>query len=179
MVKMTPIQQTINKSTGVGRKSNSWEIRLASRQNQKFQTQIDKYIINTTEKMLAVMRQSLQETVQMTQVPVKKGGKMRVDTGFLRSSGKAELNRLPVGPSMNPTPLRPKDQRGIEIYSFDGGNLELTLAEMKFGDTFYWGWTANYAKYREAYDGFMEAALQNWQNTVDSVVARIKQKFSK
>lgn len=146
----------------------TYEQRLASRQGS-FTTQVDQIVVNTKEKMLAVMRNSLQETVQTMQVPVAKGGKMRVDTGFLRSSGAASLQGLPNGVSENP---------GKTPHSWNGVNLELTLANMKIGDSFYWGWTAKYAKYREAYDGFMEAALQNWQNQVNSSVNKIRKMFS-
>lgn len=132
------------------------------------ETQIDKFIVDTDAKILAVMRDALNETVQNMQTPIYKGGKMRVDTGFLRASGAAKLDSLPVGATEN---------LGKVQQNWDGGNLELTLAQMQVGDSFYWGWTAKYAKYREVYDGFMESALQNWQNTVNSSVEKIKKMF--
>lgn len=140
-------------------------------------TQIDQIIVNTEQKLLAVMRDALNNTVQDMQLTIYKGGKMRADTGFLRASGAARIGALPLGESKNPTKNRPKSEYGVEIYKYDGGNLELTLAEMQIGDSFFWGWTANYAKYREAYDGFMESALQNWQNAVNSSVDKIKKMF--
>jgi hypothetical protein len=133
------------------------------------QTQIDQIIVNTNEKMLAVMRDAINETVQDMQVTIYNGGKMRVDTGFLRASGAARLGGLPVGASENP---------GKISHNWDGANLELTLGQMQLGDAFYWGWTAKYAKYREVYDGFMESALQNWQNRINSSVAKINKMFS-
>lgn len=135
-----------------------------------FETQVNKFVVDTEEKMVAVMRDAIQNTVQTMQKPVAKGGKMRVKTGFLRSSGAAQIGSVPSGQSSNP------DQKH---YSWNTGNLETTLAKMKLGDTFFWGWTANYAKYREAYDGFMEAALQNWQKQVDLSVRKLKKAMKK
>ena len=135
-----------------------------------FETQVDKFVANTNEKMVAVMRDAINETVQNMQTPVSKGGKMRVDTGFLRASGVANLGRMPSGPGENPT---------RKPYMWSSGSLESTLAKMKLGDVFYWGWTAKYAKYREAYDGFMESALQNWQNQVNLSVAKLKNRLKK
>ncbi len=161
---ITDIQKRINASTGVFRGTGT------NLNNKSFTKQLDTIILDTKEKMLAMMRQSLQETVEMMQIPLSRGGRMRIDTGFLRSSGAANLGGLPIGPSENPEKLP---------HVWNGGNLELTLANMQIGDSFYWGWTARYAKYRETYDGFMEAALQNWQKTVDSVITRIKSRLSK
>lgn len=118
--------------------------------------------------MLAVMRESLSETVEATQQPMREGGRMRIDTGFLRTSGRANLNGLPSGASIRPADARPGQ------YTYDGESVDATLRQMKFGDTFYFGWTADYAGVRELYDGFMGTALQNWQQTVNGVVMRVK-----
>lgn len=53
----------------------------------------------------------------------------------------------------------------------DSAPIGLVLNKMKIGDTFYFGWTAKYARYREAFDGFLESAIMNWQAIVDKEVA--------
>jgi hypothetical protein len=133
--------------------------------NEKFTTSIDKFVVDTEKKMLIVARESIEKLVEEAQTPVLKGGKMRVDTGFLRSSGVAALNAVPRGPSKGD-----KKQR----YTWTGDSVTVTLAKMKLGDSFFFGWTANYTKYREAYDGFLDSALQKWQSYVNMSVRRFK-----
>lgn len=135
--------------------------------SDSFETQIDKIVINTSQRLLAVVRTAISDTINEAQVPTAQGGKMRVDTGFLRSSGVASLEGMPFGPSRGD-----KDKS----YQWNGDFLNIILAKLNVGDTFYWGWTAHYAKYREVYDGFLESALQNWQGKVDAAVQRFRNK---
>lgn len=144
-----------------------WE---ASKRNYNFIQDIDGIVINTTARLLAVARTAISGVVEDMQKPVAKGGRMRVKTGFLRSSGTASLE----GPPRGPTKGDPQKD-----YRWDGDFLNVVLAKMKIGDTFHWGWTAYYAKYREAYDGFLEAALQNWQQHVDRAVRYFRNKDMK
>ena len=100
---------------------------------------------------------------------------MRVDTGFLRASGQASLNGAPTGPG--------RPSKGATAGQFGDGSkndpqIEATIGKLKFGATLYFGWTANYARYREAYDGFLISALQNWQQTVNGVIAEAKRRFN-
>lgn len=129
--------------------------------------QIDEIVINTKARMLAVLRQSISEVVEESQTPVDKGGRMRVKTGFLRSSGIASLNAPPNGPNKG-------DPKGS--YTWNGESVNTVLAKLKLGDVFYFGWTARYAKHREVFDGFLESAIQNWQIHVNKAVQYFKNK---
>lgn len=130
-------------------------------------TQIDTIVIKTEARMLAVMRQSIANVVEDAQTPVAKGGRMRVKTGFLRASGLASLNAAPSGPRVG-------DKK--KTYAWEGESVNTVLAKMKIGDAFYFGWTAGYAKYREVFDGFLESAIQKWQNHVDTAVQYFRNK---
>lgn len=134
---------------------------------QDFTTQVDTFVINTKERMLAVVRQSISNVIEDVQTPVAKGGRMRVKTGFLRSSGGASLNAPPTGPTRG-DPKR--------TYTWAAESINTVLAKMKLGDAFYFGWTAHYAKYREIYDGFLESGAQKWQTHVNAAVAYFKNK---
>lgn len=147
-------------------KNTDYETKLSNR-NYDFSTQIDSIVINTEARLMAVMRKSIDSVVEEAQKPTAKGGKMRVVTGFLRHTGIANLNAAPIGPKKG-------DPKGV--YTWTGEALEIVLAKMKFGDLFYFGWSAHYAKYREAHDGFLESALQNWQTHVDKAVAHFRNK---
>ena len=111
----------------------------------------------TEQKMIDVVRASIRDVVNEMQQPVAKGGRMRVDTGFLRASGRASTTGFPSGVGQRPAE---------GTFTYDGEAVNAVLLSLNFGDTFYWGWVANYAPYRELYDGFMEAALQNWSRIV-------------
>lgn len=145
-----------------------------SKRNYSFETHIDQIVANTKEKMLDVTKEALSRTIEEMQVPTSKGGKMRVDTGFLRNSAVAEINALPSGVSTGRK--RKKGEIGI-LSEYEDDNMGPTgvkIGDLEIGDTFYFGWTANYARIREAYDGFMESALMNWQKHVDDAVRMLK-----
>lgn len=134
-------------------------------------TQMDKIVVRTEKRMLLVVQGACQELIMDAQTPVGKGGKMRSpvpgSTGFLRSSGVASVNVAPRGPSRG-------DRKGR--YTWDGDAVFGVVARLKMGDVLYFGWTARYAKYREAYDGFLELALQKWQSFVDAEIAYYRKK---
>lgn len=123
---------------------------------KSFSASVNDFIDLSKKQMEAVVRQSVQDVVDIAQKPVGKGGKMRVDTGFLRASGQMSLSGMPVGP------VRPSDDATPGQYQPDATNVIVTLGKYQLGDTIYFGWTANYAKYREVFDGFLISAVQNW-----------------
>lgn len=132
---------------------------------KSFTAQVDDFVLKTEKRMVALVRQSVQEVVDIAQTPVAKGGNMRVDTGFLRASGQMSLTGMPGGPG--------RGDKG-KPYNWSASSVELTLANVKVGNTIFFGWSANYAKYREAYDGFLEGAVQKWPAIVTKVCAEIK-----
>ena len=154
---------------------------MAKDRNYDFTTKIDEIVVNTQARLLAVVRTAISNVVDDAQTPVAKGGKMRVDTGFLRSTGLADVGKVPIGPSVSPDHATTQyPRRGkAQSYTYDGQFLNIALSKMKIGDTFYFGWTANYAKYREAYDGFLESALQKWQTHVDNAITRLRDRDKK
>lgn len=135
------------------------------RSTGSFAADVSQIVNATNEKLLDVMKQSLKDVVENSQTPTSKGGKMRVDTGFLRASGRASLEGWPSGNGVRPADAPVGQYTGI-YDNFDGTALNAVLINMNLGDTFYWGWVANYAPVREVYDGFMDSALQNWGRIV-------------
>lgn len=135
-----------------------------------FAARVDAWILETNERMMAVTRDALNNLVDDASKPVAQGGQMRVDTGFLRASGRASLNQLPTGAS-----IRPADAvTGQFLSDYDGDAVVTTLAAMEPGDTFYFGWTAEYAAVRDTFDGFLSLRLQNWQKYVDDSARRAR-----
>lgn len=151
---------------------SDWQDRLSTR-NYNFKAQIDEIVLRTEARLLAVVRGAIDDLVNDAQTPTVQGGKMRVDTGFLRHSGLSSINAPPVGETVGRG--RTKGEVGA-LYTWNGEAVGVTLLKMKLGDTFYFGWTAHYAKYREAFDGFLESAVQKWQSFIDQRVAFYRNK---
>ena len=150
-----------------------YEYKLGQR-NYSFDTQVDQIVANTKEKLLFVVKDSLDNLIEEIQTPVAKDGKMHVDTGFLRHSAVASVNEIPSGEVRGRR--RRKGEIGVlEEYSGDrAGPIGVKISQVEIGDIFYFGWSANYAKIREAYDGFLEAGLMNWQKHVDNAINKLK-----
>lgn len=132
---------------------------------KKFSTQVRKYVSTYEDRLTAVVRQSVQDVTKVAQKPTAKGGKMRVKTGFLRRSGQLSLTGMPSGPVRG-------DPEGT--YEYDTNTIVTVLSQFKLGMTIYFGWTAEYAKYREAYDGFLASAVQDWKKIVAKNVSKVK-----
>lgn len=132
----------------------------------KFSDQVNSHADKYRRRLLAVFRQSVQETIHSANVPVGQGGKMRVDTGFLRNSGQASLDRMPSGPGKG----------GARAYRSQvaGEPIEIVIRKAELGDTIWFGWTANYARIREYHDGFLRSAVQRWDKTVGDVALRVQ-----
>ncbi len=148
----------------------NYERTLGTR-NYNATAQTTEFVASTIARMRALALQSTQELIDEVQTPVGKGGKMRVDTGFLRASGQLSLTGMPSGPSIG-RKRAATDPEGALLYE----TQDIAVAQIQgfeLGQTIYFGWTANYAKYREAYDGFLIAGIQNWQSIVDRVTAEI------
>lgn len=143
--------------------------------NKDFSVKLDKIIDNAEKKMFAVFKDSFQDVIEEASTPVGAGGKLRVDTGFLRSTGSGALNAIPEGESEGRKRL--PGEIGIlsdySNYNFTS-SLQSLLLQMKPDDTIYWGWSANYAPVREFYDGFLVSACQNWKTYVDKNTRRLK-----
>lgn len=140
-----------------------------------FSKKISKFAKSTELKMEAVVKDSIQEIVIDAQTPKAKGGSMPVDTGFLRNSGTYSLNQIPVGETIGRE--RKEGEIGVlpEYANPETGEeLNIVLAKMTLKDTFYFGWTADYAWKQEVYNGFVVKAVAKWKSFVEAAVRRLK-----
>lgn len=135
------------------------------RNNGNFTTQLDEFVVDTERKVLAVMQTALSDLTRDSNTPKVKGGRLPVETGFLRSSAAAAINARPIG-----------DVRGDkkDVYTYDATQVETIIASINAGDTFYFGWTAEYARLMEARNGFLEGAVMKWQSFVDKAVSKLR-----
>lgn len=123
-------------------------------------------------KLKRVFGSSVQALAEEANKPIARGGRMRIDTGFLRSSLKGKRHNMPSGAG-EPS----KGQTYSKTESLDSAQEESIVSELlrwKAGDKFYLGWSANYARFREYKDGFMRSAAQKW----DLIVKTNAKRFS-
>lgn len=125
---------------------------------------VNKWVRKSRRAALAVVQQSTLEVANIANTPVSEGGRMRIDTGFLRNSQSAAIGSAPSGPS---DPAR--DPQGSPAE-----DIALVLANAKVGDVIFIGWSANYARPREYIDGFLESAVQKWPSIVRKNAALAK-----
>ena len=134
----------------------------------KFGAQVRAFAEKAKSMQLAIFRESAQRLMEEANTPEGQGGRMPVDTGFLRNSSAASLEGMPTDGARDPP---------------------LVFAGMDLGQTVWAGWTAAYAMrmehgfygedslgrtYAQAGKGFARAAAQRWDFIVSEVAAEVK-----
>lgn len=133
-----------------------------------FASEVKKHTEEYRKRIRIVARESVQETVEMAQKSIYKGGRMRVDTGFLRASVQGGIDQMPSGPVVNELGRSFRDGEQIA-----GEPVSVTLLKWEPADqVLFIGWTANYARHREYQDGFLRGATELWGKTVDKVAKK-------
>lgn len=129
--------------------------------------------------MEAVFRESAQRVIAEAQRPKGEGGRMPVDTGFLRASGQVSLS----GPPLIRQGFVPPNDAKPGSYAYNASPIALQIAGAKLGGTIWFGYTAAYAAAREygargqAPDAFVRGAAQQWQQIVKDVIREAKARF--
>jgi hypothetical protein len=127
---------------------------------KNFTIQVEAFAGKTREQMRNVLRNSVQDVLETAQLPKARGGRMPVDTGFLRNSLASGLNGAFGQP--------------------DANSYTLTVAGMDLGDVARFAWTAKYAIHQELgtskFPGnhFVGAAAAQWEKFVAANAARAK-----
>ena len=134
---------------------------------------IEERLRTYNQRLEAVFKMSAQNVVRGMTTPRAKGGRMRVRTGFLRSSLMGSTATMPL---INPT-SRPPLKTPDNTYDFSLGPISGVIVSARLSDTIYLGFTAAYAAPREHFDGFIEAETQKWQGYVAANVARARAAF--
>jgi len=144
-----------------------------------FSVAVEQFADISARNMLLVAKQSIQDTIDIAQTPVTKGGHMRIRTGFLRASGQASLTGMPSGPTRGSKGAEDTFKTsGTATYDYEDQTTIAAIGSAKFGDTIYFGWTAVYAKYREPKDGFLATAIQRWPQTVAKNANEVRRRTS-
>ena len=120
---------------------------------------IAEWVAKSEARLDAVWKTAAQDIAREMQTPSAKGGKMRVDSSFLRNSFSADINKTPSGNGETP---------------YTSGPISIVVNRAKIGDTVVFGWSANYAIYVEARFSFLRSAAQNWQQIVIKAAQKVK-----
>lgn len=136
----------------------------------QFSNKIGAFNKKVEKRYRAVARSATLETFELAQRVAKKGGTMRVDTGFLRASAQGKLRAMPMGETSNPG--REKFPAGSQV---SGEPVAVTILKWEpiSNDKLFIGWTAAYARFREHQDGFLRTAVDKWDITVAKTAKRI------
>ena len=108
--------------------------------------------------MEAVVKEAALELTEEAVKPIAKGGRIPVDTSFLRNSIAAAVNSIPSGESSA---------------SFDMQPVILAINKVKAGDRLVIGFTAEYARAMEHRYFFVRSAAQNWDNHVNKATKKV------
>lgn len=144
--------------------------------NLSFSAAVKDFADKAIEAVEAVRNQSTQEVVEIMQTPTEKGGRMRVDTGFMRAS---LLGSTSAMPRINESAIPIKGN----TYTFDEGQIEATILGAELDSTIYMGYTAAYAGHREygargqTPDAFVRTAAQQWPQIVAKNVSKVRRAF--
>jgi len=137
----------------------------------KFGEQVWAFAEKAKQRQLAIFRESAQALMEEANTQEGEGGKMPVDTGFLRNSSAASVDGMP---------------------SDAAGEPALVFAALELGQTVWAGWTAVYALrmehgfygedslgrlYAQSGKGFARAAAQNWTFIVERATQAVKDKI--
>ena len=132
-----------------------------------FGAAVDGWCKESENRLTAVFRESAQRVASIAANGVP------VDTGFARASVRASLDEMPAIIA---------GSRGKEgqSYSDNFGQITATIAGAQLGQTINVGWTASYVIYleyghsKQAPQGFVRLAAEQWPTIVSGVIAEAK-----
>lgn len=138
-----------------------------------FSEQVKAWSEKARKRTNYVGRTAALKVINIVREPTAKGGRMRIKTGFLRASGQARIGQMPVGPTRNESGRIYSDTQQAE-----GQPVEAVLLRWVPGqDRLYFGFTANYARWREYQDGFLRGGVSQWNRLVKEAVKEAKTKI--
>ncbi|MCF3934345.1 hypothetical protein L1787_13090 [Acuticoccus sp. M5D2P5] len=148
---------------------------------KSFAAQVEDMVTRSKAKLEAVWKQSTQDVVDLIQTTANEGGRMPIDTGYLRASLQASLDDFPMvareGPSL--------DQR----YEKNAEEISLVIASADLGGKVMFGFVAAYAmrmeygfegtdelgrQYHQSGFGFVRGAVDEWQSIVTKNALKVK-----
>lgn len=129
-----------------------------------FADQVSAHTEQYRRRLKFIARTAVQEMGIEASIPVAQGGRMPVDTSFLRSSLLASTDGPPIGPAQGDKPIQ-GDPLPVMLIKWD----PLT-------QTVWIGWTADYATIQNLRNGYRDGAVEKWPDFVRKATALGKRK---
>jgi hypothetical protein len=122
------------------------------------------------KRIRAVARMAVQDVIEIAQTPTGDGGRMRIDTGFLRASIQAALHTMPSGEGQG----KKGAKKGQYTRQVAGEPVAVALLrwDPNTSDRLFVGWTADYARARDAHDSYLTSAVELWDQIVRRAAKR-------
>lgn len=139
--------------------------------SSKFGKEVQAIAEKVKQRNLAIFRATAQRVAEIASEPEASGGRMPVDTGFLRNSMAASISGMP-GSASQPLPL--------------------VLLQAELGSSVFVGWTAAYAmrmeygfygedslgrEYLQPGKAFLRGAVQQWTSIVNDVTIEARKRY--
>ncbi|QHG70159.1 hypothetical protein [Ensifer adhaerens] len=149
-------------------------------ENLSFAAQVSEWVKQEQAREAAVLRTAAQMVANDVRITTAQGGRMPFDTGNLKNSLMASTTAMPT-----------VDQ-GEKEYPDNTGSIELMIADLSIGETLYLGFQAAYGPrmeygfvgadslgrvYNQQGFGFVEAAAQDWPQTVKRAEEQVRGRF--
>lgn len=149
-------------------------------ENLSFAAQVSEWVKQEKEREAAVLRTAAQMVANDVRIAREAGGRMPVDTGNLKNSLMASTTAMPT-----------VDQ-GEKEYPDNTGEIELIIADLSIGETLYLGFQAAHGPrmnfgfvgtdslgrlYNQQGFGFVDAAAQDWPQTVKRAEEQVRGRF--
>ena len=136
-----------------------------------FTAQVSSWVRKSQQRIDAVFKESAQRVFDEVTTTRSEGGNLPIDTGFLRWSFSAAVNKLPTHRiTDNPNGVQYSDRRDEYVLVIAGAQVGKDIIYATFG--------ANYAIHMEAKYGFVRLAAQRWPTIVASVARQAKARSS-
>jgi hypothetical protein len=132
-----------------------------------FADQVKRFTRDYQKRLERTARTAVQDLEGEITATRGEGGRLRVDTGFLRASLGWGLGSMPAGPTDGEGSYSAND-------TLTGDPLPVALAKWDFSQPLYGGFSANYARPREYKDGFVRGGTEKWDTIVESAARRVK-----
>lgn len=135
---------------------------------RSFSATVSERVSQYQRRLNATFKSSAQDLVEEVLRPAVEGGRMKIDTGYLRSSLRASTSSMPLINAQS----RPPEDAAKNSYEPDSDTIEAIILGASINSTLFFGFTASYARPREYQDGFVRTAAQQWQQIVAKNAAR-------
>lgn len=134
--------------------------------SRRFYDQVNDWVRMAENRMETTLKESAQDLTEQVQKPRAKGGRLPIDTGFLRNSLTGTIGGVPSGQGQPPP--------GYTQQQWNASPITLVINQVKLGDRLVLGYLAEYAPEMEARYAFTRSAAQNWNQIVIKAAQRVE-----